>query len=973
MAIQWGPWTGPSTNQFRVGIDLSVSGTTITAKYYVSSTHDASDSQTLTRTGAITGTTNYSYSAPSGGGQQLITTQTRTGTRGTSYTFGASISGIYNDASPSVSTSITVPALAPSKPSTPTVSAIGTTAATGNLATAPAANGASIVEYQWDVEGNSVWTSGTTRSKQFTSLAPNTAYRVRVRARNSAGWGAWSNWSTSFTTNPATPAAPSGLTVNADGRLDWTRHATTAAPYSNIYLYRRTGTGAWSTVATLSGAATNWTDSNRPANAALEYRLRSYNSAGYSAYSGTATHRTTPGTATSVSAAKTSSDDIAVSWVSGASYPTRWEVWHSTNGGTSWDASRLTLTASGTVTYTHVDPNPSQTHTYRVRPVEGTLTGAYSLASPTVQLQAPPNAPAVIAPSGTLDQEARVLFEWAHSPVDTAPQTAAQIESRWQGSTSWSAINITDGAQSHDRATYGQAGVREFRIRTKGAHPDWGPWSSVHTFTLAPRPTVTIGTIDPATSRPTITLESDQTIRRYDLELWAGGVLVSTIGRDANAASVTLTLPAPLADGTTYTLRATVTAPTGLTSAQDVATWSTDFPLPYPATTIAQWNRSDASVELHLEMETVASEWTDTPNNSASILTENGIEVARNHVRDPRGVTSVGWTLFDLLNQGLLIRKTANAPLPPGHPLGHTHGLMFERDPDTFPNANVIIRHRDPGGLLGSAWAAAPAFSGGFWFYCTHDSIANFANLGEQNLPAETWTFLQWPPVASSNALVTLTLTNDVDATEATAYVAGVIGTAELHEYFDGSTFGPQTQRADIQRRTLPDGPWETIAEGIELDAYVLDREAPIGPELAYRAVTWTDLPSSANGPETPLIWDHDKCPVFIGGGAGFERVCHQRGHKLAQRPAVALELLEFTDLDRPVAVWGDMERIASTFTSTIEDEDSTREDWIALQRERSIVLYRDCTGRRIYGVISALSFASKGGISITIEEAITE
>lgn len=189
--------------------------------------------------------------------------------------------------------------------------------------------------------------------------------------------------------------------------------------------------------------------------------------------------------------------------------------------------------------------------------------------------------------------------------------------------------------------------------------------------------------------------------------------------------------------------------------------------------------------------------WTGTPNNSASILTENGIEVARNHVLDPRGVTSAGWTLFDLLNQGLLIRKTANAPLPPGHPLGHTHGLMFERDPDTFPNANVIIRHGDPGGLPGSAWAAAPAFSGGFWFYCTHDSIANFANLGEQNLPAETWTFLQWPPVASSNALVTLTLTNDVDATEATAYVAGVIGTAELHEYFDGST-SPQLNNSAL-------------------------------------------------------------------------------------------------------------------------------------------------------------------------------
>lgn len=121
MVMHWGSWTSGYSNNFRVGIDLTVSGTTISALYRIEAQYVANDSMTITRTGAITGSTTFTYNQ--NGGTRNINTRTRSGTRGTSYTFGARMSGIYNGAAPTISgASIRVPAAVPSRPSTPSVS-----------------------------------------------------------------------------------------------------------------------------------------------------------------------------------------------------------------------------------------------------------------------------------------------------------------------------------------------------------------------------------------------------------------------------------------------------------------------------------------------------------------------------------------------------------------------------------------------------------------------------------------------------------------------------------------------------------------------------------------------------------------------------------------------------------------------------------------------------------------------------------
>lgn len=77
---------------------------------------------------------------------------------------------------------------------------------------APAANGAAIIEYQidWSTSGsrNGVNATQSGRSVNF-SVSNGSTYRIWVRARNSVGWGAWSPAS-----NAVTPTAPPTVSIS---------------------------------------------------------------------------------------------------------------------------------------------------------------------------------------------------------------------------------------------------------------------------------------------------------------------------------------------------------------------------------------------------------------------------------------------------------------------------------------------------------------------------------------------------------------------------------------------------------------------------------------------------------------------------------------------------------------------------------------------------------------------------------------
>jgi len=230
MAISWSAPDG-ATGTLEVGIELITSDSTpnygesvtITCRWYV---------RTVSWTFADPQQLNWSFNGTSGstafnnnlgsGQQMLVLTKTATKTANASaQTINASgnITGAYNGANPSKSSSITVPAVSgvPNVPATPTVSSLSYTSAKISW-TAPGTNGAAITNYTLQYSTSSSFTSPTTVTVSSTSYTPTgltagTTYYTRVRANASPGSSAYSS-SRSFTTlAAAAPSNPSSVLI----------------------------------------------------------------------------------------------------------------------------------------------------------------------------------------------------------------------------------------------------------------------------------------------------------------------------------------------------------------------------------------------------------------------------------------------------------------------------------------------------------------------------------------------------------------------------------------------------------------------------------------------------------------------------------------------------------------------------------------------------------------------------------------
>lgn len=234
MAITWGSYNG----HLRFGIDLttstpSASSTTVTltVKLYiqVDTTWNFDDDQSWKLTGTNGGSGSFHNSLDNNASLLLYSKGFAAGIDydgGPTYTYAASLSGAYNDASPTHSRAITLPARpasAPTAPGAPTVSAITATSATVAWS-APASNGATLNAHAGQVSRNSGFTdviqswsvASWQTSRALTDLPKGTVLYARVQAHNSVGWSSWSA-SRTFTTPTTVASAPSTPGISAIG------------------------------------------------------------------------------------------------------------------------------------------------------------------------------------------------------------------------------------------------------------------------------------------------------------------------------------------------------------------------------------------------------------------------------------------------------------------------------------------------------------------------------------------------------------------------------------------------------------------------------------------------------------------------------------------------------------------------------------------------------------------------------------
>lgn len=281
----------------------------------------------------------------------------------------------------------------------------------------------------------------------------------------------------------ALPGAPSGLAItrvsDSQQRLNWTRNAT----YTSVVIQRTYSTGVswsgWQQVGVASGNAYTFTDTTTAPNRYYVYRVAGRTAAGQSAWSGQSDIYTMPAAPTGIKAER-SGNDIVVTAAGTPPFATSYDV---------MDGATVVGT-SVALPWTHANPNAAVPHTYTVRAKVGSLAGAYSTPSNTVQLLTPPNAPTGLTPNGGVRaSDGPVRFAWTHNPVDSSTQSAYELRYRETGATAWTTLTGTTAAF---RDVELAEGAWQWEARTKGSHPDFSPWSTTATVTVIARPGVAV-------------------------------------------------------------------------------------------------------------------------------------------------------------------------------------------------------------------------------------------------------------------------------------------------------------------------------------------------------------------------------------------------------------------------------------------------------------------------------------------------
>lgn len=615
MAVVWSsqvpvPALGGAT--VRVGIDLSLTGSTITATYYVGSSAGFGPyTATLKRTANLSGS--LPVSKPSGGTLTAYV-GSKTAAPGTTYGFGATltVAGV----SVSVTTPITVPAVPPSKPSKPKFWAVSASTLSVVLASPPVMGGGMLLRYDWSLNGGPAIAGSTSRRHVLTGLTANTSYTARVRAVTTAGAGQWSDSSAAQVTHPVAPAAPGAPTVarvsDTSHTATWSRNATGPAPYASQDVERRSYTGAawggWAKIASVAGTATSYSDTTTRANGVYQYRIVARNKSGAGTSGNSAVFRTTPAAPSGLVAVKSAAAEITITATDNAAEPTALTfTWQDNPGGAGWAAVAGTTT---TPTKVHPSVNTAVTHQYRasVSVPSGTtnattLTSGWSTASNAVQLPTAPAPPTVTVPSGAQDRALVMRVGIGHNPRDTTKQTAYELRYRLNGG-GWTTLSGTT-ATSRDIPAQGVSGSLDVQARTKGSHPDWSDWSPIQTVPLGAVPTVSISSPALDAVLPTGTLAVEWTYYCADGSTqteWAvelrDSITWELRQRRTGTGAVSQVTLTGIRDDTPQTVTVWVRAASGLPSGVYEAWFTVEFVPPWAAATSARWDRADGSTAL---------------------------------------------------------------------------------------------------------------------------------------------------------------------------------------------------------------------------------------------------------------------------------------------------------------------------------------------------------------------------------------
>lgn len=1015
MATTWGSWAGPSSNRFRVGIDVTTTGTKVDVIYWVTSEHEVADNEVLTLTGALTGTVKF-YNNSGGGGTIKVAGKSFTATRGKTYTLGAKLSGVYNGAAPSVSATVKVPALAPATPIAPTFSKITQNSAVVTLAKAPDDNGAKIEGYrfQWSASaGGGTTLTGTSLSKTITGLPANTTISVKVGAFNDVGNSMWSGIR-SFTTLPNAPEAPGKPIVSrqsdAQHTITWVNYAYSPAPYTNVIVQRRINGGSWVTLATLAGTVASYVDKTTKADGTYEYRVASKNSSGtvYGAVSDAV--YTTPKAPGSVPAILQPGAviQILVFGFSTLNPKPKHELSVSINGGAY---TVLTTLASGVSNYNYSVPNAANTYTFRARAINsvGSLASGYTLSN-TVPAAIPPLAPTVPSSIVTAPTNASTKLTWKHNSVDTSDQTKYQIRHRLAGTSTWVTMAAVTSSTSsvlwsalYASGSYASGDIAEWQVATWGAHATASPWSSTSTVIVSSPPVATILTPQPGVLEvPTVQVaweyfhDAGTPQGKWQAELLNefGGVVETRSG--AGIYTTFTTFDTLVADKTGWTVRVRLMSNVGLWSDYATADIVIDYPEAVAPITSAEWLRDTGSMAISIENPPSATgtftrqNWslTPTPVPVPSVLyfsswhgedwefienaTDGPVDAVTSYLR---GISvdagGAAWAAFDTVNSATIAGRPA---LDVG-----THFVisMYLRLSGT--GHSVKVQAMMSGGVTidGPTTTIEP----GVWTRVSADvTLTKYSTSLNWRLriDGDSWEAGEWLELAAILVEFAPPEPGVGDYFDGTfpSYTRpdGCIARSTLVSSVPTQTLSPAPEPVyNRVYRSIDGGEYVLIADQVPVNGSYVDPIPSIAGVNTYKSEAVTDILGLA--PSEPVdVEVAEPGWIYLNYGAGMADFVRFYGNaSLTGSVQREKALHRFAGRRKRSVFFGDGIDQTIKVSGRLTPDASTLAEMEAAVIDADVVCFRDPKGRRIFGALGALSHTHETptlvAVSFDVEE----
>lgn len=511
------------------------------------------------------------------------------------------------------------------------LSSLNTITASWNAANA---YGGAILEYELqhddgsNFSGATVVSAGTSLSKAVTGLPYNARRYFRVRARTARGWGGWSATAYKTTTSNLPPAASTpGVARVSDTQqtVSWNRTASASSPVDSQQVLRRIRATSWGSYANVNSIDTgytsngshSWADTGTVPNRMYQYQIKTVNPQGERLSTASVFVYTTPAAPTELTAVKNAASGIDLTLEQGVlhgSYQTTLQ--YSTDGGTTWLA--LATLSAGVLSYTMASPPGGSAIKFRARvaivdsgAVGNGLTSSWKESS-TVQLTAPPNPPSALNPNGvTFDAVGARTFSWQHNSVDSSLQSAYEIQYRigTGAYTSTGKITSTTRSRVMPANLFSNGQSYNWQVRTWGVHANPSGWSTSATFTTSAVPTVSISSPGSVLNMSQVTAtwvyadaegsaQSGWEANLVAVEAQGGDVLQAKSG-SGTATSVLFTTR--LEDNTSYKIQVRVKDGSGLWSAWDQQTFTTDFLLPPVPLLTATFSDVEGVVTLNIE------------------------------------------------------------------------------------------------------------------------------------------------------------------------------------------------------------------------------------------------------------------------------------------------------------------------------------------------------------------------------------